>query len=343
MRSSVVRLAVTAVAALLLLAGCSSERQGAEPVTISGPTMGTSFNIKYFPSGASEPAAAEVQAEVEGLLAKVNDLMSTYKEDSELSRFNRADVNDWFPVSEETAEVVDLALEISRETQGAFDVTVASLVDLWGFGPSYRIDEPPAAEAIAAELERVGFASLQVRHSPPALLKESPLTLDLSAVAKGYAVDLVAEYLSGVGISSYMVEVGGEIRAKGTKPGQQPWRIAIESPTAGQRSVQRIIELGDIAVATSGDYRNYFEQDGKRYSHTIDPVTGYPITHGLASVTLLSETAARADALATALNVMGPERALAFADANGVPALLIVKGADGFVELSSQAFTAWLK
>ncbi len=322
----------------LLLSGCSTEESG--PIVVSGPTMGTQFNVKYYSVSAN--GTEEVKRDIERRLAQVNQLMSTYLQDSEVSRFNGFGTDQWFAVSKATADVVSLALTISEQTGGAFDVTVASLVDLWGFGPTYREPELPSPQDIEQELEWVGYQSLEVRLSPPAQKKKTPLTLDLSAIAKGYAVDQVAQYLDEQGIESYMVEVGGEIRARGTKPGSEPWRIAIELPVPGQRSVQRVLDLTDIAVATSGDYRNYFEQEGKRYSHTIDPVTGYPITHQLASVTVLADTSARADALATALNVMGDERALAFANKHNLPVLLIVKDGAGFVEHASSAFSGWL-
>ncbi len=323
----------------LLLAGCSTEKP--EPISFSGPTMGTQFNVKYFESGDSR-ATKEIQQGVQQQLAEVNRLMSTYQPESDVSRFNRAEIAQWFSVSKATAEVVAQANEISRQTEGAFDVTVASLVDLWGFGPTYRDAEIPSAQMIEQELMRVGYQALEVRVDPPALRKHTSLTLDLSAIAKGYAVDQVADFLDEAGVDSYMVEVGGEIRARGLKPGQEPWRIAIESPVPGQRSVQRVLDLMDKAVATSGDYRNYFEKEGERYSHTIDPMTGRPITHQLASVTVLAETSAKADALATALNVMGEERALAFANRYQLPVLLIVKQNTGFVEKTSSAFAAWL-
>ena len=342
MRTGVPRSILYAITLLLLLVGCSARENGSELVSISGPTMGTQFNIKYFLPSAASISTKKIQSRVEAQLANINQLMSTYLLDSELSRFNRAKTNEWFPVSKETVTVIDLALEISTQTQGAFDVTVASLVDLWGFGPTKRAPEPPSAELIAAELDKVGYTSLQVDQAASALLKTTELTLDLSAIAKGYAVDRVADVLNLAGIDSYMVEVGGEIRAKGMKPEQQPWRIAIESPVPTQRAVQRVIELTDIAVATSGDYRNYFEKDGRRYSHTIDPVSGYPIAHALASVTVLAETSARADALATALMVMGPERALTFANSHKLPVFLIVKQASGFTEVASDAFAGWI-
>jgi len=326
----------------LLLAGCSPETGSPQPVAISGETMGTWFHIKYFPGAGGSIEPAEIERGVNERLASVDQRMSTYREDSELNQFNAAQVNSWFSVSEDTAKVVSLAQQISRQTDGAFDITLAPLVDLWGFGPTRREAEPPAAEAIEAQLARVGYGALQVRLSPPALRKQSQITLDLSAIAKGYGVDLIAQYLDELGIRRYLVEVGGEMMARGKKPGDELWRVAVEAPVTGERRVQRVIQLVDMAVATSGDYRNYFEKDGVRYSHTIDPRSGYPISHRLASVTVLAERAARADALATALNVMGPERALRYANQQGIPVLLIVKEDAGFVERASDSFAPWL-
>lgn len=342
MKQAVVRLILPAFLVILGIAGCSERVDEPEPVTISGPTMGTSFSIKYFPSRSSRSSLAEVEIQVNQRLERVNQLMSTYLPNSELSRFNNSDVGQWFSISEETATVIELALQISEQTDGAFDITVATLVDLWGFGPSQNPPEPPADKLIQDELTKVGYRFLKFRNSPLSVMKESRIRVDLSAIAKGYAVDLVADYLDKLGIESYMVEVGGEIRAKGLKPQQQPWRIAIESPVVEQRTVQKVVELSDIAVATSGDYRNYFEKDGVRYSHTIDPGTGYPIAHNLASVTVLSKTSAKADALATAFTVMGMDRALSFANQHDVPAFFIVKEPTGFAEHSSDAFKRWL-
>lgn len=338
MQQIVIRLIFPAILVLLGIAGCSEPVKAPELVSISGPTMGTSFNVKYFPSESPVSSASEIETQVNQLLNRVNQLMSTYLPDSELSRFNVSDVGQWFSISEETAAVIELAQQISEQTDGAFDITVATLVDLWGFGPAQRSAEPPGDQLIQQEMAKVGYRFLKLRNSPRSLLKESPVRVDLSAIAKGYAVDLLADYLDKIGISSYMVEVGGEIRARGLKPQQQPWRIAIESPVAEQRAVQRVIELTDTAIATSGDYRNYFEKDGVRYSHTIDPGTGYPIAHNLASVTVLSKTSARADALATAFTVMGMERSLSFANQYDVAAFFIVKEEAGFAEHSSNAF-----
>ena len=304
--------------------------------------MGTGYNVKYLPPQQTQqsPSAELIGTQIHSHLRRIDALMSTYQKDSEVSRFNRAPVQDWFAVSSATMEVITLAQQISEQTQGAFDISVASLVTLWGFGPGYQQQQIPAAKAIEEMLKQVGFANLEIDKTTQKIRKLMPLSIDLSAIAKGYGVDQVAAYLETAGVVSYMVEVGGEIRAKGLKPGDLSWRIAIEAPDSQQRSAQRIIDVTDQAVATSGDYRNYFEQAGQRYSHTIDPQTGYPVTHNLASVTVLSDSAAHADALATAFSVMGAEKAQAFAKAYNVAAYFIIKKQDGFVELASDAFNS---
>ena len=268
--------------------------------------------------------------------------MSTYREDSELSRFNASRSTDWFAVSDETAIVVELALEWGRRSSGAFDVTVGPLVDLWSFGPSPRAPLVPSAEDLAAARARVSLASLSVRREPPALRKELPdLSVDLSAIAKGYAVDAIAEYLSGEGVPQYLVEIGGEIRTRGARPGGGSWSVAIEKPQEETRAPWRILALGDRAIATSGDYRNYFEQDGRRYSHTIDPRTGEPVNHELAAVSVIRERCAEADALATALMVLGPDEGFAWAIDEDIAASFLVRRDAGFEVLETPRFLAW--
>ncbi len=322
----------------LVLAGCSSNDKPPQPLSFSGPIMGTSYSLKYFPPDTLPVSATELQSGVEARLARINTLMSTYQQDSELSLLNAAPIGEWFPVSPQTWEVVALAQQISERTDGAFDISVAALVELWGFGAGERLDRVPAAEEITDLLQRVGYQHIELQARPAAVRKLADVKLDLSAIAKGYAVDYTVQYLRQAGIENFMFEVGGEIYASGMKPGGEPWRIAIESPVPERRDIQRILNLTDIAVATSGDYRNYFESDGKRYSHTIDPRTGYTIHHRLASVTVLDAATARADALATAFMVMGTERSLAYCDFHNIPALFIMKDEQGFIEQESRAY-----
>ncbi len=324
-------IAALAVAALALWA-LFPRPAGEVQIEFAGPVMGTSYTVKVV-SPPAKLGEAELKRRVEEALHAVNSLMSTYDPDSELSRFNRYQGTDWFAVSDQTRTVVAAALEIGTLSGGAFDVTVGPLVNLWGFGPDGPANGVPPAAALAQARERVGHAKLAQRREPPALRKiRADVYVDLSAIAKGFAVDLAANSLETAGVANYLLEVGGEMRARGHNAVGGPWRVAVEKPLVGERSVQRVLELRDTAVATSGDYRNYFLADGTRFSHTIDPRSGYPVSHDLASVTVLHESAMRADALATALLVMGPEDGLEFARRADLAALLIVRSGDAFEE-----------
>ena len=246
-------------------------------------------------------------------------------------------------LSIDTLAVLDLALATSRITQGRFDITVAPLVNLWGFGPrkyqaNNNIDAVPDDAAIQRAMLRVGYQRLVIDLDAQRAKKLADLTIDLSAIAKGYAVDKVTAYLESLGSYRYLVELGGEVRTKGHKPGGGNWIIAIESPLVGKRRAHFSIKLTNAALATSGDYRTFFEVNGKRYSHTIDPITGRPITHSLASVTVVDKTAARADAFATALMVMGPDSGYQFATKNGIAAYFILKQGGHFTERHTPQF-----
>ncbi len=320
-----------------LLAGCGEAGQRL-PLAFSGATMGTGYTVKVLalPQGVS---TEQLGKGIAGVLEEVNGRMSTYKEDSELSRFNRNMSTDWIPVSRELLAVIKEAQRVSALSGGAFDVTVGPLVNLWGFGPEARPDEVPAQEQIAAAKARVGYHYLHTRQEPPALKKDrGDIYVDLSALAKGYGVDRVCAYLESVGLVDYMVEVGGDLKARGHNAAGGPWRIAVEKPVPGERTVDEVIAVSDSGVATSGDYRNFFEKGGRRYSHTIDPTTGRPVTHNLASITVLASTAMRADALATALDVMGPQAGFELAQHKGIAALFIVRQRTGFGHKQTSAF-----
>lgn len=321
------------LASLVYLTGCG----GPELATLQGQTMGTTYTVKVF---AAEVDEDTLHRDIDEELARINGLMSTYIPDSELSRLNRAPVGEWFEISDDTRRVIELSREIYHLSGGSFDITVGPLVNLWGFGPDPVPDQVPSDEEIARALERTGFDLLSMRNNR--IRKEGDIYVDLSAVAKGYAVDRVAALAEERGSSNYLVEIGGELRASGINDRGRPWNIAIEVPEGIERSVYRTVEVRDGGVATSGDYRNYYEIDGKRYSHTIDPVTGRPIQHNLASVTVLATTAARADALATAINVMGPESGLAMAEAQNLAVQVIIKTDKGFQERTSSAWEAYL-
>ena len=318
--SALIAMAI-AGALVLLLAGCGPE--SAKVLALNGATMGTTYSVQVLPPHADlDPDA--LQRRIDVLLAKVNALMSTYAPDSELSRFNATQSTDWFAVSPELVKVVDVARQVSDASGGAFDITVGPLVNLWGFGPESRPDALPAQTDIDAARARVGYHKLHTRAEPPALRKDQPdLYVDLSAIAKGYGVDRVATLLESEGLTDYLVEIGGELRGRGVNGRGEPWRIAVERPEAGRRSVFRIVPLHDLGMATSGDYRNFFEVNGKRYSHSIDPSTGWPVQHPLASVTVLADDCMWADAWATALLVLGTEKGHALAESRGLAALFI--------------------
>ena len=270
--------------------------------------------------------------------------MSTYDAESELSRFNQSEAQDaWFPVAAETAEVVAISRDISRHTGGRFDVTLGPLVNLWGFGPEPGSETRPSETELALARQRVGFERLELRMQPPALRKEADIYVDLSAVAKGYGVDAAAALLEALDIGNYLIEIGGEMRVKGLNERGSAWRIAIETPLALVRSGFRTLSIAEGGIATSGDYRNYFEEGGVRYSHIIDPLTASPITHSLASVTIIHPRASVADGWATALLVMGPESGFTLAQELGLAALFIVRESDGFAERFTQAFLPYLE
>jgi thiamine biosynthesis lipoprotein len=313
--------ALLAAALAMLLVSC--DRPVGEPpvLRLSGATMGTTFNIQLV-SPPDDVQRNFLDDQVSRLLARIEMSMSTYEPDSELSRFNAQSGSDWFAVSAELCDVVAAAQGLSGRTGGAFDVTVGPLVNLWGFGPDFSVTEPPSDERIAEVMQLTGNRHLRTDCSMPALAKALPaLYVDLSAYAKGYGVDSIAELLSDFGVVNYFVEIGGEIRVSGTNAKDRPWSIAIEAPDRGTRSVSRIIELSNAAMATSGDYRNYFEHDGQVFSHTIDPRTGYPVSHGAAAVTVVADSTALADGMATALLVLGPAEGLQLAEQQDVAAL----------------------
>ena len=289
-------------------------------VEFRGETMGTTYSVKVFdPPDWGEEIGLEIDLE----LRRVNDQMSTYLASSEISRFNASDSTDWFAVSEETALVVEAAQEIAEATDGAFDVTVSPLVDAWSFGPGPRTNRVPDEESLEALRRIVGYRHLSVRLDPPALRKAIPeLRVDLSAIAKGHGVDRVVGRLMRAGAENVFVEIGGEVRAIGDKAGV-PWKVGIQRPDAVADSVLVAYPLVNCAVATSGDYRNRFEIDGKFYSHTIDPRTGAPTTFGTASATVIADDCMRADAWATAITALGPDAGLALARERGIDLLLI--------------------
>ena len=311
-------------------------------VKLEGRTMGTRYHIQYQPQ-ADTAESSKVQAQIDAALLTVNQVMSTYDPESELSRLNRNTSNDWINLSPALYQVFSAALEISRASGGVYDISVGPLVNVWGFGPGKIIDQPPSEAEIAAAKARVGYEKLELRANPPALRKQRPdMYLDLSSIAKGYGVDQVALLLEKLGIQHYLVEIGGEVRLKGLNAQQQPWAVAVEQPRSDTRAVERILHMNQASVATSGNYRNVFEYNGKQYSHIIDPRTGWPIEHHLASVTVVMPECMWADGWATALLALGPADGYALAERLRLPVLLINLESQGPVERSTAALQPYL-
>lgn len=327
------RLAVLIVA--LALVACGGD--GGQ-VEITGSTMGTQYSVKL-PRLQDGHDAAKLQESIDTLLDAANAQMSTYMYDSEVSLFNASRSVDWQTVSSDFCTVIETSQAISAATDGAFDITVGPLVNLWGFGPGEMVDEPPSADAITALLEVTGHENLHTNCAQPAIRKDvAGLMVDLSAIGKGFAADRVGLLLASIGYADFLVEVGGELSIRGNNAKGEPWAIGIEAPLANQRRPHTVVHLTDTGMATSGDYRNFFEADGKIYSHTIDTRTGRPVTHTLASVTVVDELATRADALATALLVMGPEEGMAFAEREDLAVLMLIRTNGGIEERQTAAF-----
>ncbi len=321
-----------AVAITLALTACDSTP---ETRRISGNSMGTTYSVQVVDTRDT----SELEALVQASLDDVENRMSTWIADSELSRLNASETTGWQAVSAPLCEVLELAESISAASDGAFDITIGPLVDAWGFGAADEARQVPDASLIESLRATTGWDRFAVDCDKLEAKKASgALRVDLSAIAKGYGVDKVADALEAVGIDDYLVEVGGEMRASGLKPDGRLWRIGIETPNRDIRAVYDAIELSDTALATSGDYRNFFEADGVFYSHTIDPRTGAPTTHMTAGVTVLGESAAAADAWATALLVLGSRDGLELADRENIAALFLDRSDDGIEPVASTAF-----
>lgn len=312
-----------------LLSACESKQPTG--FLFQGSTMGTQWHASLveLPEGKSQ---ADIQAGIEQVLIEVNNQMSTWQKDSEISRFNQSSSADWVAVSPEFVEVVKTANTLSEQSQGVFDISIGPLVNLWGFGAGREaMDAVPNTQQITDVLQQVGYNKLSWQVNPPALKKTVPkLYLDLSAIAKGFGVDQAGRYLESLGIKDYMMEIGGEIRTRGKSPRGDAWRIAIEKPVDQGRAIQQGVALVDSGLATSGDYRNFFVKGGQRYSHTINPKTGYPIKHSLASVSVLAKNTMLADAYATLLMALGEEKGKAFATKHQLAAYFIWRTDEGF-------------
>jgi FAD:protein FMN transferase len=325
---------------ICIISAC--QRAPDELFTITGLTMGTSYSIKYISQNKTIEKET-IRVDIEQILADINQSMSTYLSDSELSRLNQAKVSDWQNLSKDLYFVIEHANNVSLTTNGAFDITVGPLVNLWGFGPDPFTREIPSEQLIESTKRHIGYEKILFDNASNQIAKSDPDSyIDLSGIAKGFAVDKIANYLDKQGFQNYLVEIGGELKGKGINTNQTAWQIGIEQATSLERSVQRIVSLNNIAMATSGDYRNYFEKDGIRYSHTIDPATGNPIKHNLASVTVLAQSSMHADAMATAFMVLGTDKTHALANELGIAIYTLSKSGKGFEEKYNDHFKPYL-
>ncbi|MCE5982668.1 FAD:protein FMN transferase [Pseudomonas sp. LF19] len=317
---------------LLSLAGCG---QGDSLERISGPTMGSSYTVQYVrtPRG---PAPEQVRREVERILEGIDKRFSTYRSDSLTEAFNRLPANSCQPMPADVLELVRVGEQLAQQSDGAFDLTVEPLLDLWGFGPQSRSEKVPDAQALAATRQRVGHGHLRIVGEQ--LCKDAPVEVDFNSIAAGHAVDLLVERLKALGVADLLVEATGELKAIGRKPDGSHWNVALELPRDDRQIAQQVLAVDGFGVSTSGDYRNYFEENGQRYSHTFDARLGKPVKHDLAAVTVFDRSTLMADGYSTLLFILGPERGWEFALQHEIAAVFVTRVADGFVSRSTPAF-----
>lgn len=320
---------------IVALGACS---QAPEPRVIQGNVFGTFFEVTVGAQHADADLDA-LERDILDVLDEVDRQMSTYREDSVLNRLNQAELNVPVEVDSELFFVLARSEAIASQSGGAFDHTVGGLVNLWGFGPEGRVTSRPDEDELQRRLDEVGYHFVILDADAQTAMRTSDVFVDLSGIAKGYGVDAVSEYLLEQGIDNHLVNIGGDIYAKGQRTEDTRWRIGIEAPNDQRQVVQHILPLKDIAMVGSGDYRNYFEYDGVRYSHTIDPTTGAPIAHRLAAVTVLADNTTDADGYASAIMVLGPERGVEFANQHDIAALLVVRDGENYISIKSEAFS----
>ena len=316
---------------LTLLYGCGERIE-----RVSGPTMGSTYSIQYVPA-AQTPDSQRVKTEVETILGALDQQFSNWRGDSVVSRFNDLPAGACQALPDDMRRLVAYGESLSRESGGAFDLTVLPLMNLWGFGPKSRGEHSPDAGELEREEARVGHQHLRLDGEK--LCKDVAVQLDFDSIVAGYAVDQVSDRLSALGVQAYLVEITGELKAVGHKPDGSPWRIALEVPSGGsEQQVERAVALDGYGVSTSGDYRNYFEEGGQRYSHTFDPRVGRPVKHALAAVTVVDPSALHADGLSTLLMVLGPEEGYAFAERHDIAAFFIMRQGQSFVTRATPRF-----
>lgn len=321
---------------IFFLTGCESP--SSTGIFLAGQTMGTTYHITLA-ENVTRQIETSLKQEIDGRLLEVNESFSTYINSSEVSQFNNYKGTDWQEKSDEFMTVLAAAQNISVMSDGAYDLTVGPLVNLWGFGPDFKKEDVPDDQMVKEALSKVGYKKLMFNPGNNEIKKlQKDLYIDFSSIAKGFGVDAIAELLMAKGYKNYMVEIGGEMRVSGLNPQQVKWRIAIEKPDTETRSIHRVIKVSDVAIATSGDYRNYFEQDGVKFSHTINPKTGYPVQQELASVTVLAKNSMTADAWATAFMVLGYKKGYDLAIDKNLAVLFLLKEGEGFKEISTPYF-----
>ena len=325
------------IGAMLGLAGCG---QGNTLERISGPTMGSSYTVQYVrtPQG---PAPALVKREVERILEGVDRRFSTYRSDSLTEAFNRLPANSCQSMPADVLQLVRVGEQLAQQSDGAFDLTVEPLLDLWGFGPQSRMEKVPDAQALAATRQRVGHGHLRIVGEQ--LCKDAPVEVDFNSIAAGHAVDLLVARLKALGVADLLVEATGELKAIGHKADGSPWKVALELPRDDRQIARQVLAVDGFGVSTSGDYRNYFEENGQRYSHTFDARLGKPVKHDLASVTVFDRSTLMADGYSTLLLILGPERGWEFAQRHAIAAVFVTRVADGFVSRSTPAFAQVIK
>lgn len=329
------------IAACLALGACAARPQPAETL-LQGTTMGSHWTVKI--ASATPQPADELRTAVQAQFDAVDRALSTWKPDSALSVFNADDSGEWRDVDPDLAAVMDYALQLATRSDGAYDLTVGPLVNLWGFGPDPATHAVPEASAIETARARVGWRRVQVDIARNRARKEPGVRVDLSSLGKGRGVDRVAEFLDSAGVSNYLIDLSGKLRARGLNAAGTPWRVAVERPGADNAAdstdmPREIVDLWDGSIATAGDYRRYFETGGRHYSHIIDPRSGHPVAHATVSATALAPGCMEADALATMYMVMDPAAALRDAETQGIAALLVERVGQGFRLAASPAWT----
>ena len=310
-------------------------------LAIDGRTMGSGWSVRFVAPGSADVAA--VRAHLEEELAAIDLAVSGYRDDSALARLNTAPVGEWVDIPGHLANTLRFGLELWRDSDGAFDMTVKPLVALWGFGAATPRDSVPTDAEIAAARARLGSGQLEMSPDGQRARRLADIAIDVDGVAPGYAAGVLSEWMTANGYADHLVEIGGEMRASGHRPDGGGWRVGIEAPEMLRGRIEHVIAVSDTAVTTAGDYRDYYEIDGVRYQHILDPLTGWPVKHNLASVTVLAPGKLTADGYATAIMVLGPERGLQFADALGLPVLMILRAEDGsFSQRYNSRFAPYL-